>query len=443
MKEKMRALLLLSGIIGGAWITGTPCPAAEVTTFMKDTGWCWYEDPRALIHGGKLIVGGISGKSGDVRVGIFDLKSGRIDGTAVLSEAFERDDHDSPVFHVRPDGSLLAMYARHGKEKIHYYHISDTQDYLSWGPRKAYRHTYQDKRGVTYMNLLSMKDEGLLYCFFRDGQNFNPAFITSGDEGLTWGNYHHFITHDIGSRERPYARYLQVDENTIGISFTDAHPRQYGNSLYYAEFRNGAFYNVDGTRIKDFSEGPLRTGETEKLYQGSESKEWKGQTHSVTNAAWTCAIARDPAGNPQVGYSVYHTHDDHHYRVASWDGKAWQDRQIAYGGRCLYDRESSYTGLMAFAPQDPTRIFISTDVDPSSGEFSGGVHEIYEATVGPKDDVTTIRWKAVTANSEFKNIRPIVVAGDGYEVLMWLGGAPWHHFEDYQTDAIGLIRTRP
>lgn len=425
-----------------AW-TAAAKPGAEFTTFMTDTGWCWYQDPRVIINNGKLVLGGISGQSGDVRVGIYDLESEQVNGATVLHSAFQRDDHNAPAFYVQPDGCLLAVYAQHGKEKIHHYRISEPNDYLKWGPHQEYHHTYEDKRGSTYMNLYTMKDEGLLYCFFRDGQHFNPAFITSADEGATWGNYQHFITHDIGGRQRPYARYLQRDENTVGISFTDGHPRQYGNSLYYADFHDGAFYRVDGTKIKDLAAGPLRTGEAEKIYTGSEVSEWKGQTHSVSNSAWTAAIAQDKKNRPHIGYTVYHTHDNHHYRVASWTGKKWNDRQIAFGGKCLYEIESSYTGLLTFDPDNPERVYISTDVNPSTGEFTGGVHEIYTAQVGPNDDVTTIKWQAITAGSKYKNIRPIVVAGSGYKVLTWLGNGPWEHFCKYQTDAIGVILERP
>ena len=424
-----------------------PVPAADgaehFKTFATDTGWCWYEDPRAIINNGKLVIGGISGQSGDVRIGVYDLKADKPLGSTVLYAQFQADDHNSPVFHVRPDGSLLTVYAKHGKEKIHHYTISDPEDYLKWGPRKEYHHTYEDKRGVTYMNLHTMKDEGLLYCFFRDGNHYNPAFITSSDEGETWGHYHHLIANDVGGRQRPYARYLQIGENTVGIGFTDAHPRQYGNSLYYVEFSKGAFHKADGTKIWDLSDGPLRTSQAEKIYKGSERQENKGHTHSVTNSAWICAVAKDETNRPHLGYTVYLTHADHRYRIASWDGQKWNDREIAYGGKCLYDMESSYTGLVAFDPEDPTKVYISTDVDPSTGRHSGGVHEIYSATVGPHDDVATIQWKQLTFDSKHKNIRPIVVAGEGYKVLMWLGGHEWNTFTEYEADAMGMVLEKP
>ena len=134
--------------------------------------------------------------------------------------------------------------------------------------------------------------------------------------------------------------------------------------------------------------------------------------------------------------------DDHDYRIASWDGEKWNDRKIAFGGKC-HTKSSSYTGLMAFDPENPERVYISTDVNPSTGEFTGGVHEIYTAEIGANDNVSTIKWQAITKGSKYKNIRPIVVAGDGYKVLFWLGNKPWNHFQQYSTDAMGIVLERP
>lgn len=414
----------------------------ESITFMEDGGWCWYQDPRAIIKNGKLVIGGLSGQNGDVKVAVYDLESEKDLGTVVLHEKFQRDDHNVPALYARPDGSILAMYARHGTEKRHHYRISDPKDYTKWGNAQTFEHTYDDKRGVTYMNLYKLEEEGLLYNFFRDGEHFNPSYITSSDDGETWGNYTHFITHDVGGRQRPYARYLQRDENTVGISFTDAHPRAFGNSLYYADFKDGAFYRVDGSKIKDLSEGPLMTSEAEKIYKGSETKQKPKGWDSVHNAAWTCAATTDEKDNPVLGYSVFYSHEDHRYRIASWNGDEWVDREIAFAGKCLYDRESSYTGLMAFDPTDASRVYISTDVDPQTGADLGGKHEIYTANVGLKDTINTIVWEKVTANSEERQIRPLVVSGEGYTVLLWLSG-PWKHFVNYDSNIVGQVIKTP
>ncbi len=414
----------------------------EIITFMTHGGWCWYQDPRAIISNGKIVIGGLDGMSGDVNIGVFDLKTERAVGQTCLHKALQADDHNAPALYARPDGSILAVWAKHGNEKHHYYAISSPDDYLKWENRMEHHHVYNDKRGVTYMNLYYMKDEALLYNFYRDGETFNPSFITSSDHGKTWGHRTHFVANDVEGRQRPYVRYAQVNESTVGISYTDAHPRDYGNSLYYVAYKNKAFYKVDGTKIKDLSEGPLHTSEGEKIYIGSETKTKPQGFESVPNSAWSCAAATDADGHPHQGYTVYLNDQDHRFRIASWDGKKWNDREVAYAGKCLYTRESSYTGLMAFDPTDPTKVYISSDVNPGTGEDQGGMHEIYSATIGPDDDMTTIEWKAITINSKHRNIRPIVVAGDGYKVLLWLNG-PWDTYVRYNVDVPGIILERP
>ncbi|WP_111708210.1 glycoside hydrolase family 88 protein [Lutibacter citreus] len=410
---------------------------SEFTTFMNDGGWCWYQDPRAIINNGKLIIGGLSGQSGDVKVSVYDFKTKTNEGTVVLDKNFQADDHDVPALYARPDGSILSVWAKHGNEKNHYYNISSPTNYLEWGDKKTFAHDYEGRKGVTYMNLYYLENEKSLYNFFRDGPSFNPSFITSKDQGETWGNRTHFIADDVEGRQRPYARYFQKDKNTVGVSFTDGHPRAYGNSLYYAEFKNGAFYNVDGTKIKDLKE-PLRTPEAEKIYVGSETKKKPKGFESVPNSAWTCATGKDKNNNPHIGYSLYLSNNDHRYRIAAWDGEKWIDKEIAYAGTCLYTMESSYTGLMAFDPEDPSMVYISTDVNPSTGEKMNNIHEIYSAKISLNDDISTIKWNAITSNSEYRNIRPIVVAGEGHKVLIWLNG-PWNSFVNYKADVKGIV----
>ena len=228
----------------------------------------------------------------------------------------------------------------------------------------------------------------------------------------------------------------------MGISFTEAHPRNFGNSIYYADYRGGSFYKVDGTKIKDLADGPLTPAEAERIYQGSNTKEKYTGFESVPNSAWTSATASDVNGNPHIGYTLYLTNNDHRYRIASWTGLKWIDREIAYGGKYLYQRESSYTGLMAFHPEDPSQVVISTDVDPATGKDLGGRHEIYSAKIELDDDRSSIEWTALTEDSKHRNVRPIFVAGDGYEVVIWLSG-PWRTYTDYESDVVGVVLKRP
>ena len=424
--------------------------SGEPTTFLEDGGWCWYEDPRAIITNGKLIIGAISGQSGDIRVGVYDLKTNKNLGAVVLDKGFEIDDHNSPVFYARPDGSIVAFWAMHGKENKHYYSISDTEDYTKWSDPIIYEHNFVKPAknkwgGVTYMNLYGIKVQGLVYNFFRDGPTYNPTFITSEDGGNTWSKEStHFIADEVKGRNRPYARYTQVSPNRVGVSFTDGHPRNYGNSLYYAEFDGTSFYNADGSKIKDIADGALKTSEDDKVFKGSEVHQTKPEGYgSVPDASWACAMENDQKGRPYVGYTLYKNNNDSRFRLANWDGTQWNDREIAHAGAGLYEREASYTGLFALDPDDPTKLFLSTAVDPKTGEDKGGKHEIYMAQISDEDKTGTITWHQITHESTYKNIRPVIVSGDGYKVVLWLGNKPWRHFQDYESDVVGYVLERP
>ncbi len=413
----------------------------RIITFMKDGGWCWYQDPRAIIADGKLVIGGIDGQNGDVKVSIYDLAADKDLGTVVLHAGFQADDHDAPALYARPDGRIVAVYAKHANDRSHYYRLSRPDNYLEWGGEQEFVHEYEGGWGVTYMNLYYLQGEGRLYNFFRDGMNINPSFITSSDQGETWGNRTHFITDELGW-QRPYARYLQVDADTVGVSFTDAHPRQFGNNLYYAVFKEGAFYQANGKKIKDLADGPLKPSEAECIFEGSGTTEKPDGCESVPESAWTCSMAVDAEGLPHLGYTLYLNNNDHRYRISSWNGKRWVDRQVAYAGGCLYPAESSYTGLIALDPEDPAKVVISSDVDPKNGKRSGGQYEIYAASIDEDDTIHSIKWKPVTQNSDVRNIRPIIVSGDGYKVLIWMRGE-YQTYTDYDCDAVGIVLERP
>lgn len=83
---------------------------------------------------------------------------------------------------------------------------------------------------------------------------------------------------------------------------------------------------------------------------------------------------------------------------------------------------------------------ISTNVDPSTGTDAGGMHEIYQATVSLKDDVTTIEWQPLTNGTPkgLRNIRPMVLHKDGYRVILWQRGR-FKTYRNYMLDTVGVI----
>lgn len=431
-----------------ASVSAAPTPTADtaarvrLTTFMRDAGWCWYQDPRVILHQGKLFIGAVKGNGdGEALVGIYDLRAEKSLGPFVLHEKFDCDDHNSPVLYARPDGSVLAMYARHSREKFHYYRVSDPQDCTRWSEEKRIDHTatLPERDRVTYMNLLPLSAEGKLYNFYR-GFEFNPSFVTSTDDGLTWSEDTHFIKSEVPGYQRPYARYAGNGRDTVHVTFTDAHPRDFGNNIYYAAFRGRAFYRADGTKISDLADGPLKPSAAERIFRGSGVKTDGATLGNAPSAAWTSSIALDTQGRPHIAYTLYLSNDDHRYRLALWDGKKWIDREIAYGGRCLYAKEASYTGLVTLDPVDPTQVFISTNVNPSTGLDFGGRHEIYRAKIGPLDNLQTVKWEPVTHDSSVANLRPIIVRDGAQRVVLWTRGV-FRTYADYDLEAVGFVET--
>ena len=410
----------------------------QFEVFMEDGGWCWFQDPRAIIHQEQLLVGGVQGnENGSAWVGRYDLKRRKIKKKTMLIDQFDRDDHNSPVFYVRPDKTVLSVYARHHVDSLHLYRISTGKNAKKWGPEKSFLHDYPGAGKVTYMNLYYLSEDKKLYNFFR-GINYNPSYVNSLDHGLSWSDPTHFISSELEGRHRPYARYQGDGKATIHVSFTDGHPRKFGNSIYYAAFRNGQFWRADGSLIKDLhKEGPLRPSEAEVVYQGSGAP-GRADYQSAPGSAWTSAMAYDSNGYPHIAYTLYLSNTDHRYRIASWNGEKWIDREVAFAGKCLYDRESSYTGLISLDPMDPSYVVISTDVDPNTGKDLAGKHEIYQAQISATDHVETIHWKAITQNSPVRNLRPTIVRGDGYRVIAWLRGI-FESYTNYQLDVVGIV----
>ena len=412
--------------------------AHDFTVFMREGGWCWFQDPRAIVAGDQVFVGAVQGNgSGAAHVGVFDLLTAQSVGTAVMQDHFDADDHNAPVFYERPDGSVLAMYARHHRDLFHHYRISDPRDPMNWSPEQTFVHDHEGAGKTTYMNLLPMTATGLLYNFYR-GIEFNPSFIVSRDHGKTWEAPTHFIASELDGRHRPYARYAGNGVDAIHVSFTDGHPRRFGNSIYYARFHDGVFHRADGTAIKSLAhDGPLRPSEAERVYLGSGGHN-DAHAISVVGAAWTSETALDANDYPHIAYTLYLANTDNRFRLASWNGEVWIDREVAHAGRCLYNSEASYTGLIAMDPKDPEVVFISTDVDPTTGEYHGGQHEIYRARIGPEDDIGTITWIPVTEDSPVRNIRPLILRTEDRRIVLWNRG-DFVTYLDYQLDTVGLV----
>lgn len=406
-------------------------------TFNSNGGWCWYQDERALIHNGKLIIGSVANskkgdqRHGDIDVTVFDLATKQAK-TVELHDRLEADDHNVPAFLPLPDGRILTSYAKHGTDKVRRYRVSKPGDPTQWEPVT----TFSIAAGLTYSNLYRLSEEnggkGRIYDFHR-GVGWNPNYLISDDDGKTWAYGGRLIGVD---KERPYPRYTSNGRDTIHFITTEAHPNEFdGTSIYHGYIKGGKVYRSDGAEagaLPTSAEAALSITQLTKVFAGD-----------VNNEAWTSSIRLDPQGRPYIGFTTHKTDDDHRYHFARWDGKAWQVNEIAHAGSRLYKPEVHYTGNIAVDPHDAGVLYISTNADPVSGApliSKADNKRHYEVFRGASaDGGKTWKFTAITSDSTQDNLRPIVPPSDGKgRAVLWLRGE-YRTYTNYTLSIVGLV----
>jgi len=381
-------------------------------------------------------------RKGDVNAIVHDMASG-MTSIIELHNKLELDDHDAPAFLVRPDGRLLTLYAKHGTENHFYQHLSTANDPTTWATEQTFTPTASTQ--LTYSNpILLSAENNRVYDFYRglDG-SYKPSYAYSDDLGQTWHSGNVIVNvPSAGTLQRPYARYVSNGVDTVHITYTEAHPRDYNNSIYHVYYKGGTLYHSDGTAIHPLTQGLATPDEGTRVFKGD-----------ADNVAWTIDIVLDPAtAQPHMVYSVQlgsaglptgQGGNDMRYRYARWDGTAWRDHPLAYAGTRLYSGEDDYTGLAAIDPTDTSVVYISTNANPVTGAAlmsaaDGHRHwEIFRGNTADAGD--TWQWTPVTMGSTEDNLRPIVVSdGAGRKVLLWLRGT-YRAYTDYQQQVLMLI----
>ena len=419
---------------------------APPRVLTSDGGWCWFESPRALQHNHWLLIGSVSsGHTQSARHGSVELlvhNTADSSSTVVTLHAnFELDDHDCPALHYRSsDSCYLATWAKHGTENTRYYRLSLPDDPLHWQPILTYIPSPSTQ--LTYSNLFSLSAERLLYDFYRGLHgSFKPSYSTSADEGSTWRTGNVVIDVPLQFKHRPYVRYASDGVDTVHLVYSEAHPRDYDNSLYHVYYRAGQLHRSDGTVIAPLTAGLSSPDLGTLIYRGdSQHVAWPVDCALVDGRLVVAySVQYDSAGLP-VGQGG----DDIRYRYATLDPhtKRWHDQHFAYAGGRLYSGEDDYSGLVAIEPTRPHRLYISTNAHPLTGvaltskadgrrhwELWAGRRE--EVAEGSGDDSIKWMWQQVTVDSVRDNLRPIrptrvggvgVAGGDDENVLVWLRG---------------------
>ena len=281
---------------------------------------------------------------------------------------------------------------------------------------------------MTYSNPLRLSrenvPEGRIYNFFRGYDNTaKPAWMFSDDLGESWRMGGLLIDFQAARKQRPYVKYASDGRDTIHFAFTEGHPMEFNTGIYHAVYRAGQICDSEGRFIRSPTNGPIVPSEATRIFAGNSN-----------NMAWIHGLALDNQGRPRLVYTVQKNAagvpkgkagQDLRYHFARWDGSKWHDAEIAFAGSTLYTGEDDYAGGICLHPDDPDTVFISANVNPSTGE-SPGHFEIYRGHT--RDEGATWKWSPVTRDSQVDNLRPIVLSTASKQtMLLWLRG----HYRKY------------
>jgi len=427
----------------------------ELITFTGDDdspngAWCCFQDERAIVdtehpNGPVLMFSSISAskvdsiEQGDLDFHRYGLNSGEA-GVVELYDRLGQDDHNVAALFQEEDGRVVALFSRHGSDRLTHVMRSDPHDPVFWGEMDV----FEDEAGVTYHNLLTAGEgpDRKLYDFSRT-RGWNPNFLVldSPEAGWRYGG------RLLKSEGRPYMKYHNSqDGSKIHIVATDQHPRDFDNSIYHGVMDGRSLVDSFGRLLdEDLSDDNAVTpSELSLVFQGDPD-----------NVAWMADVGVDDHDQPVIAFSVQKDGRDlppknggldHRYHLARLTDSGWQQHEIAYAGERLYPFEDDYTGLVAIDPEDENRLVISTDADPDTGDAlisSADMKRHYELYEGVSTDGgVSFEWTALTMNSTMDNIRPIIPAWEGEQrVVLWMRGT-YTSYTDFDTQVVGVLQTR-
>ncbi|WP_426226720.1 BNR-4 repeat-containing protein [Pseudarthrobacter sp. DSP2-3-2b1] len=425
---------------------------------INDNGaWCWFQDERALVDpaNNTLLVGSVAApegpggesRGGNIEIAVLDLATGE-SRVHVLHGQLESDDHNVPALLIRPDGRYLAMYAKHKTDNYSRWRVSvRPHDASQWEPEQVFDWTeLADGRGATYSNLHRLAAESRTYNFVR-AINDDPSLMVSDDDGSTWSYGGKLFTRPKVGYVNGYTRYSSNGTDRIDLITTDHHPRDYNNSIYHGYVQGDALHAADGQVVSKpviGSAGVNQNVLTTIFAAGTEidgdvlTHGWTADLRRQGNQLGAILTCRANDVNGALGRVQPLDVDDHRLLYARFDGSAWTLHPLAVAGPGYLPHEQEYTGLGAVDPYDLDHVYISTPVDPRSGEQTHH-YEIYSGRTA--DGGASWDWEAVTAGSGADNLRPIVVPGDeNVHAVSWFRGS-MRSSQAFETEIVAILGT--
>ena len=442
------------GALAAALLVGAPSAHAAVAApqnaeVVADGSWCWFQDPRAVHFVGahdRTYIGYVT-STGDIDVVSQDAATAVLTHTT-LHPQFQADDHAAPGIVVLPHGFIAVFYSAHNGSRMLYRISARAEDISVFGPELMVP-TNTGGGGRTYANPIYLPAEHRLYLFFRGG-DYLPA-MTSTTDFVNWSPA---VTMVIPQQQgdphvhpmRPYVKYSTNRVDTIGITFTDGHPRDVAtNSVYAMTLKGGVLRAPNGEPLS--VPDPAIAPDATAPHEGPVSTEWLESNGGLVyrdpgNAvAWLESMALDAQANPVIVYSTYEDTADAQYRYARWTGAGWADIPVTDAGGSIalgpsHPPESQYSGGADIDQNAPGTIYLSRETTPTSGVWRIEHWQITDdgaSLVGvPTQDLTV------------KNVRPVVPWGTpGSEVkVLWMSGTYVYWAAGYRTQLRELTSGR-
>lgn len=434
--------------------------AGNLILLNDNGGWCWYQDERSLYDSdaGTILFTSTAnylGYGGEPRDGDIDTVSfhpatgarKRFVQAKLPFRGTTADDHNIGAVWKRADGRYVVTYCDHldTSRNTRIRISSQPHDNTAWNPEFTFN--WGSSGDVTYSNLLFLSAEGSgqgrLYNFTR-GQSRDPHFSYSDDQGNTW-TYGGRLSSQPTSLgySNGYYKFIGNGVDRIDFICTEAHPRDYDNSIYHGYIQGGKSYNSHGVEIDaDIYD---TTGPAPQAF----TRVWQTQGVSATTLhhGWTTEIEYDAAGRPVIlftsryGNAVVDGHagaGDHRIFHGRFDGTSWTTTQLGRVGQLFHTGEQDYTGLGCIHPNDPSTLYISSYIHPATDvEFASKKREIFQGRT--TDNGATWNWTQLTFNSTVDNARPVIPSWDADHtaLLWWRGYYPWQR--DYDLSVVGMV----
>ena len=204
--------------------------------------------------------------------------------SALIFKGLGRDDHNNPSLVFRRDGHIMVFFSPHSGHHLPPPGIPSVMRYMvslnpfsinGFGRVRTVPTNVPGGLGYTYPNPIQLKDK--LWLFWRGG-NWNPTFSWTED-GRNWVPARELVF--FGHGQRPYAKYVGDGNRQIHGVFTNGHPTDWKNSLFYMRYEAGNLYEASGRRIGSIRSVPFHTTKFDLIYRFSPSGGRAGATTSL------------------------------------------------------------------------------------------------------------------------------------------------------------------